>query len=76
MNGGANFLVNFDCGCVVSEKAILELKPEQCLKCCAKMDYSKLVQLYPESDTLEKYQEQLEAEHSAKKAKKALKKAA
>lgn len=73
MNGGANFLVNFECGCIVSEKAISELKPDQCLKCCAKMDYSKLVQLYPESETLEKYREKLEAEHAAKKAKKSKK---
>lgn len=75
MNGGVNFLVNFDCGCVVSEKAMSELKADQCLVCSGKLDKAKLIQLYPDSETLEKYQEQLEAEHAAKKAKKAKKSA-
>lgn len=76
MNGGVNFFVNFDCGCVVSEKAMSELKTEQCLVCSGKVDDSKLVQLYPDDETLQKYRSQLEAEQALKKAKKAAKKSA
>ncbi|KAI6183219.1 Replication termination factor 2 [Aphelenchoides bicaudatus] len=74
MNGGTNFFVNFKCGCVISEKAINELKSEQCLSCSEKLDRERLIQLYPENETLKRYAERLETEHAAKKAKKASKK--
>jgi hypothetical protein len=74
MNGGANFVVNFDCGCVMSEKALNEIKSDQCLSCSGKLDRERLVQLYPDNETLQSYIERLESEHAAKKAKKVAKK--
>lgn len=74
MNGSNNFIVNFECGCVMSEKALNEIKSEQCLSCSGKIDRERLVQLYPDDETLQRYVDRLESEHAAKKAKKAAKK--
>ncbi|CAD5211103.1 unnamed protein product [Bursaphelenchus xylophilus] len=71
MNGINVFKVNWICGCVVSEKAMIESKSETCLGCDGPVDNDKLVQLYPSEDVLEQYKQKHAEEIAAKKAKKA-----
>ncbi|KAI6230152.1 Replication termination factor 2 [Aphelenchoides fujianensis] len=76
MNGITNFNVNFDCGCVISERATAETRTtDVCLGCNGAVRPDRIVQLYPDEELLARYEEQLAAEHAAKKAKRAEKKA-
>jgi len=76
MNGMSVFTVNFECGCVVSQKAMVETKTNDiCLGCGGPLKQEKLVQLYPDAELLERYEAELTAEQAARKAKKAEKKA-
>ncbi|KAI6220165.1 Replication termination factor 2 [Aphelenchoides besseyi] len=76
LNGVTNFTVNFNCGCVISERGIVETKTtDVCLGCNQPFKRDQLVQLYPNDDLLRSYEERLIAEHAAKKTKKAEKKA-
>lgn len=57
----------------MSEKALHEVKSGQCLSCSGPLNRDRLVQLYPDVEVLQRYVDQLEAEHAAKKTKKAAK---
>ncbi|KAI6195489.1 Replication termination factor 2 [Aphelenchoides besseyi] len=75
LNGVTNFTVNFNCGCVISERGIVETKTtDVCLGCNQPFKRDQLVQLYPDDDLLRSYEERLMVEHAAKKMKKAEKK--
>ncbi|CAD6186356.1 unnamed protein product [Caenorhabditis auriculariae] len=73
MNGNHNFVVNWQCGCVFSEKALVEVKTDRCHGCNGPWDAEKSVQLYPEEEKLAEYERKLLAERAEKKAKKELK---
>ena len=46
MNGTNAFFVNWLCGCVLSEKAILEVKSDTCHKCGGPVDPEKMLVLW------------------------------
>ncbi|KAI6198060.1 Replication termination factor 2 [Aphelenchoides besseyi] len=53
LNGVTNFTVNFNCGCVISERGIVETKTtDVCLGCNQPFKRDQLVQLYPNDDLL------------------------
>ncbi|KAI1703106.1 rtf2 RING-finger domain-containing protein [Ditylenchus destructor] len=68
MNGANNFFVNWQCGCVVSEKAINELKPDVCVSCSGPYDPAQTIMLYPGDDMLKEYEQRIASEHVQKKA--------
>ncbi|KAI1704948.1 rtf2 RING-finger domain-containing protein [Ditylenchus destructor] len=68
MNGSNNFFVNWQCGCVVSEKAINELKPDVCVSCSGPYDPAQTIMLYPGDDLLKEYEQRIASEHVQKKA--------
>ncbi|KAI6238395.1 Replication termination factor 2 [Aphelenchoides fujianensis] len=60
MNGITNFNVNFDCGCVISERATAETRTtDVCLGCNGPVRPERIVQLYPDEELLARYEEQL-----------------
>ncbi|CAJ0564934.1 unnamed protein product, partial [Mesorhabditis spiculigera] len=71
MNGNQNFVVNWKCGCVFSEKALNEIKTDACHGCNGPISADDMVVLYPDDELLEKYKERLVAERKAAKEKKA-----
>ncbi|KAK0426383.1 hypothetical protein QR680_009682 [Steinernema hermaphroditum] len=73
MNGTNVFTVNWECGCVVSEKAIKEVPSETCHGCGGPFSKGKIVVLNPPEELLKKYEADLLAERAAKKAAKAAK---
>uniref|UniRef100_A0AC34QMC7 Replication termination factor 2 n=1 Tax=Panagrolaimus sp. JU765 TaxID=591449 RepID=A0AC34QMC7_9BILA len=73
MNGTYNFLVNWECGCVFSEKAMQEVKSDHCYGCDGNLDKSKVFQLNPEGEVLKQYEEKVAAEIAAKKSSKSCK---
>uniref|UniRef100_A0A7E4VQH7 Replication termination factor 2 n=1 Tax=Panagrellus redivivus TaxID=6233 RepID=A0A7E4VQH7_PANRE len=75
MNGVYNFVVNWQCGCVFSEKAMAEIKGDLCHGCNGPLDKVNIIQLNPEGEVLKEYEERVAAEAAAKKAKKAAAKA-
>ncbi|VDD91796.1 unnamed protein product [Enterobius vermicularis] len=62
MNGNHVFVVNWLCGCVVSEKAINEVKSTVCVCCGGPFSSDDLIVLNPESELLQKYEAKLEEE--------------
>ncbi|CAP37413.1 Protein CBG20397 [Caenorhabditis briggsae] len=68
MNGIQSFLVNWQCGCVYSEKAQQEVKSENCHVCGGPYDATKMVILNPEDEQLELYKLKWEAEKAEKAA--------
>uniref|UniRef100_A0A914P5A2 Replication termination factor 2 n=2 Tax=Panagrolaimus TaxID=55784 RepID=A0A914P5A2_9BILA len=75
MNGSYPFVVNWECGCVFSEKALQELKAETCHGCGGNIDKSNILQLNPEGELLKEYEAKVAEELLAKKAKKSAAKA-
>ena len=73
MNGTHNFAVNWECGCVFSEKAMQEVKSETCYGCGGPLDKANIIQLNAEGEVLKEYEERVAAELAAKKSKKASK---
>uniref|UniRef100_A0A1I7UNX8 Replication termination factor 2 n=1 Tax=Caenorhabditis tropicalis TaxID=1561998 RepID=A0A1I7UNX8_9PELO len=76
MNGIQSFLVNWQCGCVYSEKAQQEVKSTNCHVCGGPYDADKMVILNPEPEQLELYKVKWEAEKAEKAAAKKAKKSA
>lgn len=74
MNGTNRFIVNWQCGCVVSEKAISEVKSDVCLGCSVTpFDSTHIIELYPDEELLKAYEERVsEAQAVTKKASKKL----
>lgn len=71
MNGIHNFVVNWYCGCAISEKAIQELKPETCHGCGGVFDVANLITLYPNAELFNVYEQRIAEERVLKlKAKK------
>lgn len=68
MNGIQSFLVNWQCGCVYSEKAQQEVKSTICHVCGGPYDATKSVILNPEPEQLELYKLKWEAEKAEKLA--------
>uniref|UniRef100_A0A915EA49 Replication termination factor 2 n=1 Tax=Ditylenchus dipsaci TaxID=166011 RepID=A0A915EA49_9BILA len=52
MNGTNGFTVNWNCGCVVSEKAINELKLATCNGCGGPFVAKQIISLYPDEELL------------------------
>lgn len=72
MNGITAFVANFDCGCVVSKRAIAGTKASDvCLGCNGPMRAERMIELYPDDETLAIYEDRLAAEPPpAKRSKK------
>uniref|UniRef100_A0A1I7XGP8 Replication termination factor 2 n=1 Tax=Heterorhabditis bacteriophora TaxID=37862 RepID=A0A1I7XGP8_HETBA len=70
MNGNHNFVVNWKCGCVFSEKALQEVKSETCHGCAGPWNPEESVQLYPEDELLQEYVKKLAVERAYRKNKK------
>ncbi|CAG9532018.1 unnamed protein product [Cercopithifilaria johnstoni] len=66
MNGNHPFTVNWRCGCVISEKAIEEVKPDVCHGCGGPFSKDDLILLNPPQDVLEIYKK-LEEERLKRK---------
>lgn len=64
------FTVNWRCGCVISEKAIEEVKPDVCHGCGGPFNKNDLIILNPPQDVLEIYKK-LEEERLKRKLSKA-----
>jgi len=75
MNGNHRFIINWKCGCVVSEKAAKELQPNTCCKCGKDFDKdADLVVLNGTDEEVAFYRTRLEQRRTAEKnAKKAAK---
>lgn len=69
MNGTNIFLVNWQCGCVISEKAIKEVVCNTCHGCGGPFNINDLVQLYPPEELFKVYQEKIIKERALKKNK-------
>ncbi|VDN42767.1 unnamed protein product [Gongylonema pulchrum] len=67
--GGVRFAVNWRCGCVVSEKAIEEVKSDVCHSCGGPVNKDDLVMLNPPEHILQIYEAKLEEERAKKAAK-------
>uniref|UniRef100_A0A2K6WAT4 Replication termination factor 2 n=1 Tax=Onchocerca volvulus TaxID=6282 RepID=A0A2K6WAT4_ONCVO len=65
MNGNYPFTFNWRCGCVISEKAIEEVKPDVCHGCGGPFNKDDLILLNPPEDVLEVYKK-LEEERKRK----------
>lgn len=74
MNGTSAFFVNWLCGCVFSEKAVNELKPDACLGCSGPFKEENLIKLNPEDELLNLYKKRIAVEIEEKKRKKMEKK--
>ncbi|KAF7633826.1 hypothetical protein Mgra_00006795 [Meloidogyne graminicola] len=70
MNGTNAFFVNWQCGCVFSEKAVNELKPDACLGCGGPFKEENLIKLNPEEELLSLYKKRIEEENEDKKRRK------
>uniref|UniRef100_A0A0R3RQ60 Replication termination factor 2 n=1 Tax=Elaeophora elaphi TaxID=1147741 RepID=A0A0R3RQ60_9BILA len=70
MNGNYPFTVNWQCGCVISGKAIEEVKPDVCHGCGGPFSKDDLIILNPPEDILEIYKK-LEEERRERKLNKA-----
>ncbi|KAL3997854.1 Rtf2 RING-finger family protein [Acanthocheilonema viteae] len=70
MNGNHPFTVNWLCGCVISEKAIEEVKSDVCHGCGGPFSKDDLILLNPPQDVLEIYKK-LEEERLKRKLSKA-----
>ncbi|KAF8367121.1 tads-1 [Pristionchus pacificus] len=67
MNGVNLFVFNWKCGCVVSEKAIQEVKSENCHGCGGVWKEEDAVILFPNDEIAEKYKEALEKKKAKKR---------
>jgi len=75
MNGKYRFCVIWNCGCVLSERALKEIKSEVCQKCGEKFDDKDIIVLYGSQEEVNVYKERFETMKEAQKAKKASRKA-
>lgn len=66
-NFHSSFVVNWLCGCVVSEKAINEVKSTVCVCCGGPFSSDDLIVLNPESELLQKYEAKLEEERQKRR---------
>lgn len=71
MNGVSDFVVNWRCGCVFSEKAMLEIKGSQCHGCNGPLDAADIIKLNAEGELLKEYETRIMATKKAKREKKA-----
>uniref|UniRef100_A0A915AM62 Replication termination factor 2 n=1 Tax=Parascaris univalens TaxID=6257 RepID=A0A915AM62_PARUN len=69
MNGNHTFMVNWRCGCVISEKAIEEVKSDVCHGCGGPFCKDDLVVLNPPSELRKVYEAKLEEEREKKNRK-------
>lgn len=69
MNGTNVFLVNWFCGCIISEKAIKEVLSNTCHGCSGPFHTDQLIQLYPSEKLFKIYQERIVRERALKKSK-------
>ncbi|VDM25269.1 unnamed protein product [Toxocara canis] len=69
MNGNHTFMVNWRCGCVISEKAIEEVKSDVCHSCGGPFDRDDLVVLNPPEELRRIYETRLEEEREKKSKK-------
>ncbi|CEF63632.1 Protein RTF2 homolog [Strongyloides ratti] len=67
MNGIHTFYVNWKCGCVFSEKALKEVKTNNCYGCSCELNQDDLVMLNPDEETAKIYEKKLENERLIKK---------
>ncbi|GMR53539.1 hypothetical protein PMAYCL1PPCAC_23734 [Pristionchus mayeri] len=67
MNGINAFIFNWKCGCVVSEKAIHEVKSENCHGCGEAWKEEDALMLFPPQEIEEKYKEMLEKKKAKKR---------
>lgn len=70
MNGTNNFVVNWICGCVFSERALNELGADSCHGCGGPLAREQLITLYPDDALLKVYKERVVKAHITKKQKK------
>ncbi|KAL1117144.1 hypothetical protein AAG570_004472 [Ranatra chinensis] len=70
MNGKFRFCFSWKCGCVVSERAMKELKSNVCHKCQADVEESEIVVLNPEDSDLDLMRTRMESRQARMKAKK------
>ncbi|VDN00811.1 unnamed protein product [Thelazia callipaeda] len=71
MNGIHSFTVNWQCGCVISEKAIEEVKSDVCLGCGGSFNKNYLIMLNPPEEIREIYEKKLEEDCLQRKSTKA-----
>uniref|UniRef100_A0A914X887 Replication termination factor 2 n=1 Tax=Plectus sambesii TaxID=2011161 RepID=A0A914X887_9BILA len=78
MNGNHRFVLNWECGCVVSEKAVKELQTTACCNCGKKCDKDvmDMVVLNGTDEEVDMYRMRLEERRAAEKTAKSAKKAA
>ncbi|GMT00543.1 hypothetical protein PENTCL1PPCAC_22717 [Pristionchus entomophagus] len=67
MNGINPFVFNWKCGCVVSEKAIQEVKSDKCHGCGGVWKEEEAFILFPPHEIAEKYKEALEKKKAKKR---------
>lgn len=71
MNGTHAFSVISTCGCVMSDKALKEVKTETCLRCGAPFKAEDIVKLNPSDEEVAKLREEVMAKIKTKKSKEA-----
>jgi len=67
MNGKHRFCVIWDCGCVISEKALLEVKSDVCHKCAKPFDKLAILVLNGSDEENSEFREYLETKKAAAK---------
>lgn len=75
MNGRYKFCFLWNCGCVLSERALKEIKGEVCHKCGKKFTDTDIITLNPQDDEVESLQTRMEARRLQAKLDKKAKKA-
>jgi len=68
MNGNQRFVVNWQCGCVISEKAVKEVQSDGCHSCAAAVVEMDRVILNPTDEERAVYITKMETERLAKKS--------
>ena len=74
MNGKSKFFFIWSCGCVVSERAMKEIKSERCHVCNKPVDPSNVIPLNPTEDDSRSLYDSMESRRAKAKAEKAKKK--
>jgi len=71
MNGVNEFVLNWNCGCVISARALTEVATTMCPSCSqAPIEPSKMIKLYPDDDTMERYRREIADEEVLRRAEK------
>ncbi|VDK43977.1 unnamed protein product [Anisakis simplex] len=70
MNGNHVFTVNWQCGCVISQKAIEEVKSDTCHGCGGAFNKNDLIVLNPSDELRRTYETKLEEERKKNRKKK------